>query len=164
MFWINVIVLLVLFLSVIGGMKDGAAKTFFSMASTIIAIPLTGHFYLRIARLLSFLPDGNWQNFIAFHITLAIIVVILTLIFLIPRKIISAIWNGGCLFRVIGGALNLTNAAIGLVVFALVLQAYPIFNWLQQWVNNSGIIVWLVGRLGFVGGMLPGLFRTSWTW
>ena len=156
---VDVFVIIILILSFVGGLKEGAVKNFFSLVALIIAIPLTGLSYHLIAAVLSFLPGTNWENFIGFFITIAIISVILHFIFLLPRKFLQKIWKNGCLFRLLGGVLNLVNASIGLTVFALVLRAYPIFDWLERWVSSSGTLMWLVDKLGFVQTMLPEVFR-----
>ena len=90
---------------------------------------------------------------------MGIISVILHLIFLLPRKIIQKIWKKGILFRLLGGVLNIFGATIGLTVFTLVLRAYPIFDWLERWVSNSGILMWLAENIGFVPAMLPEAFQ-----
>ena len=159
MHWFDIIVIIILVLSFLGGLKEGAVKTFFSLVALIIAIPLAGLSYHLIATLLSFLPGTNWENFFGFFITMAIISVILHFIFFLPRKIIQKIWKKGMLFRLLGGALNILGAIIGMVVFTLVLLAYPIFDWLERWVSSSGILASLVDAFGFVQSMLPEVFR-----
>jgi len=161
--WVDIVVIIILILSFIGGIKDGAVKSFFSLVALIIAIPLTGLSYRLIASLLSFLPGINWENFVGFFITMAILSVILHFIFLVPRKIIQKIWKKGCLFRLLGGFLNAFGALIGFTVFALVLIAFPIFDWLERWVLSSGILMWLVDKFGFVQAMLPEVFHKSAT-
>jgi len=158
MHWIDIIVIIILILTFIGGLKEGAVKNFFSLVALIIAIPLTGLSYRLIASIFSFLPGTNWENFLGFFITMGIISVILHFIFLLPRKFIQKIWKKGCLFRLLGGVLNLFEGAIGLTVLTLVLRAYPIFDWLERWVSSSGILMWLVDKFGFVQAMLPGIF------
>jgi uncharacterized membrane protein required for colicin V production len=158
--WIfDVIAILALIASFIGGLKDGAVKTFFSLLALIIAIPLAGLSYHLLATVLSFLPGTNWENFLGFFITMVIIGIILHLIFLLPRKLIRKIWEKGCLFRLLGGVLNVFGTGIGLTVFAPVLRTYPIFDWLERWVINSGVMMWLVDKFGFVQSMLPEIFR-----
>jgi len=163
MIWVNIIAALILLLSFIGGLKEGAVKNFFSLIALIIAIPLTGISYHLLANILSFIPGEDWGNFVGFFITLALISVILHFVFLLPRKFIQKAWNKGVLFRLIGGALNIFNAAIGMVVFTLVLQAYPIFGWLEQAVTDSGILTWLVVHLSFAQALLPELFQHAAT-
>ena len=155
MHWFDIIVIIILILTFFGGIKDGAVKTFSSLVALIIAIPAAGASYRLIASLLSFLPGENWENFFGFFITMGIISVILHLIFLLPRKFTQKIWKKGMLFRLLGGVLNLFGTAIGFTVFALVLRAYPIFDWLASWFSSSGVLTWLVDKFGFVQAMLP---------
>lgn len=159
MWLINLIALLILFFSFIGGLKDGAVKAFFSLVALLIAIPLAGLFYHWLAGLLAFLPGENWPNFLGFFITLGVISIILHLIFLLPRKLLQKALPQGVLLRLIGGILNTLGAAIGLVVFSLVIVAYPVWGWLEQAIVNSSVPVWLVSHLGFVQMLMPEIFR-----
>lgn len=161
MHWIDIIIIIILILTFIGGLKEGAVKNFFSLVALIIAIPLAGLSYRLIASILSFLPGTNWENFFGFFITMGIISAILQLIFLLPRKFIQKIWKKGCFFRLLGGVLNLFGAAIGSTVLTLALRAYPIFDWLERWVSSSGILMWLVEKFGFVQAMLPEVFKQA---
>jgi uncharacterized membrane protein required for colicin V production len=159
MIWVNIIASLILFFSFIGGLKEGAVKNFFSLITLLIAIPVAGISYHLLANLLSFISGENWENFLGFFIMLALISVILHFVFLLPRRFAQKVWKKGLLFRLIGAALNIFNATIGMVVFTLVLRAYPIFGWLEQAVTDSGILTWLVVHLSFVQAMLPEVFR-----
>jgi len=159
--WFDIIVIIILILTFLGGLKEGAVKTFFSLVTLIIAIPLSGLSYHLIAKILSFLPGTNWENFFGFFITIAIISIILHFIFLMPRKFLQKIWKKGCLFRLLGGILNAFGGTIGLTVFTLVLRAYPIFDWLERWVSSSAILMWLVDKFGFVQSMLPEVLRNA---
>ncbi len=161
MVWVSILAVLVLFLSFGGGVKDGAVKSFFSLIALIIAIPLAGISYRLLATALSFLPGEDWENFVGFFITLAIISAIFQLIFLLPRKIIQKIWSKGLIFRLTGGILNLFNSALGMAVFTLLVIAYPIAGWLEQAVTGSGVLTWLVTSLGFVKAMLPEVFQAG---
>jgi uncharacterized membrane protein required for colicin V production len=161
MIWVNLIAVLILILSLVGGLREGAVRQFFNLVALLIAIPLTGLSYHLLTNLLSFLPGENWGNFIGFFITLAIISVILHLIALLPRKIVQKIWRKGLFFRLLGGALNVVNASIGMAVFALVLSAYPIFEWLERWVAGSSVLMSLVNIFAFVQSMLPQVFQSA---
>jgi len=161
MVWVSLFAILVLILSFVGGLKEGAVKQFVSLAVLIIAIPLAGISYHLVATILSFLPGENWENFVGFFITLAVISVILHFIAFLPRKIVQKIWRKGLLFRLLGGALNTFNASIGMVVFTLVLLAYPLFDWLERAVAGSSVLSALVQALGFVQALLPGMFRDA---
>lgn len=160
---VNIIAVIILIFSFVGGMKEGAVKNFFSLLALIIAIPLASLCYRLPATILSFLPGENWENFTGFFIALGLTIAILHLIFLLPRKIIRKVWKKGCLFRLLGGAMNVLNTGIGITVFTLMLGAYPILDWLAKAVTNAGIPVWLVEHLGFVQAMLPEIFRNAGT-
>ncbi len=161
MIWVNIIAVIILCLSFLGGFKEGTVKNFFSLVINIIAIYLAGRLYYLIANILSFLPGTNWENFIGFFIAMCLIVIILNLAVFIPRKIIQKLWKKGLLFRLLGAALNLFNTAIGLAVFTLVIGVFPIFDWLQRAVVNASIPQWLVANLGFVQALLPEVFREA---
>lgn len=161
MIWVDILVVIILILSFLGGLKGGAVKQFFYMAVLIVAIPLAGLSYRLIAIILSFLPGESWENFIGFFIALGLMSVILQLIILLPRKIIQKVWRKGVFFRLLGGALNAVSAGIGMAVFTLVLLAYPIFDWLGRAVANSGVLVGLVELFSFVQAMLPEAFQDA---
>ena len=161
MIWVNIIASLILFFSLIGGLREGAVKQFFSLISLLIAIPLAGISYHLLANLLSFIPGENWENFLGFFIMLVVISIILHFVFLLPRRPAEKAWKKGLLFRLIGAAFNIFNAAIGMVVFTLVLGTYPIFDWLEEAVSGSGVLTWLVVHLSFVQAVLPEVFRQA---
>ena len=158
MHWVDVVVIILLVIGFVGGMKDGAVKNFFSLIALIISIPLAGISYRLIATILSFLPGENWENFFGFAITYAIFNVIFQLAALIPRKFVGAIWKKGMIFRLVGGAFNLLSSIIGMVLFVLMVQAFPIFDWLERWVTDSGVLQSLADAFGFVQSMLPAAF------
>lgn len=155
---VSIIAVIILILSLANGFREGALKQAVSIISLLAAIPLAGLCYNWLASLFSFLPGENWENFLGFIITMGIIMVALYFIFLLPRRYFEKFWKEGPFFRMIGAALSFFNAAIGMVVFALVLNAYPIFDWLQSAVSGSGVINWLGSWLSFVQSMLPAAF------
>lgn len=159
MILIDILAVIILILSFFGGFKEGAVKHFSNLIVLIVAIRVAGLSYHLIAAILSFLPGANWENFIGFFIALALVSVILHFIFLLPRKITQKIWKKGALFRLLGGALNIVSAGMGMVVFALAVGAYPIFGWLERAVTNSSVLTWLVEHLSFVQSMLPEAFQ-----
>ena len=161
MIWVNIIALIILCFSLLGGIKEGAVKNLFSLAIQIFAIFIAGHIYHLIATVLSFLPGTNWENFLGFFIIMGLIMAILHLIVLIPRKIIQKIWKRGLIFRLLGCALNVFSTSIGLVVFTLAIGAFPIIDWLERVVVNASVLQWLVAHLGFIQALLPEVFRDA---
>ncbi len=160
MTWVDILVLVILALSFLGGVKNGAVKSLFSLAVLIAAIFLAGMLYYLVASLLTFL-SSDWRNFLGFFVALGLISAMLHLILLLPRKLVENLWGEGPAFRIFGGAFSLLNASAGLVVFALVLEAYPIMDWPEQLVANSAVISWLVAHLGFLAVLLPDVFQKA---
>lgn len=152
---VSIIVSLVLFFSFVGGAIQGAVKSFFSLLSLIIAIPVAGQLYPFVAGWLSFLPGRNWENFLAFFIVLIAASILFSFVFYYPRKLMEETWSVGLVSRLVGGVLNLISAAIGVVVFSLVLFAYPVAGWLQRAFASSSVVEWLVTNLDFVRSLLP---------
>jgi len=163
MILVDILAVIILIFSFLGGLKEGAVKHFFNLIVLIVAILVAGLCYHLIAIILSFLPGTNWENFVGFFIALVLVSVILHFIVLLPRKIVQKVWKRGALFRLLGGALNIISASIGVVVFALAVGAYPIFGWLEQAVTNSSVLTWLVEQLSFVQAMLPEAFQNAAT-
>ena len=163
MILVDILAVIILILSFFGGLKEGAVKHFFNLIVLIVAILVAGLCYHLIAIFLSFLPGTNWENFVGFFIALALVSVILHFMILLPRKIAQKVWRKGTLFRLLGGALNIVSASIGMVVFALTVGAYPIFGWLERAVTGSGVLTWLAELLSFVQAMLPEAFQNAAT-
>jgi uncharacterized membrane protein required for colicin V production len=156
---IDIIAAVILFFSFIGGLTQGAVKSFFSLLCFIISVPIAGRFYTHIANLLVFLPGPNLKYIAGFFITLALAVIVLSFIFYFPRKITEESWDDGILFHLVGGVLNLLGAAVGFLVLALILNAFPVWDWLQQSFANSAIFQWLIANFSFVQTLLPEILR-----
>jgi len=158
---VSVIAALILLFSIIGGLREGAVRQLFALLATIISVPIAGLTYRGLAGILSFIPGENWENFIAFFIMMAVISIVLYFIFLLPARGLKRAWPGGAFFCALGAIFSLVNAAIGMVVFALVLHAYPIFDWLERAVSGSDVIAFLVSVFGCAQAVLPEVFRLA---
>ena len=55
--------------------------------------------------------------------------------------------------------MGILNASIGMVVFVLAVEAYPVIEWLERIITSSGVLMWLVELLSFVQVLLPEMFR-----
>jgi uncharacterized membrane protein required for colicin V production len=158
---INLIAILILVFSLVGGFFQGGIKSFFSIVSYLIALPIAGYFYSYVAGMLSFIPGENWENFLGFVIVIGIVSVILHFVFLLPRKILDKVIEKGVISRFVGGFLTFLNACIGLTVFALLINAFPVWIWLQIEMANSAVIKLLISVFVLVQGLLPEIMRTG---
>jgi uncharacterized membrane protein required for colicin V production len=155
--WVDIIVIVLLILGLLGGLKEGAVKAFSSLMAMYIAVFISGLSYGLLASLLAFLPY-NWSNFLGFFFTAGIISVILHFVFFIPRKVFGAMWKKGVVYRVLGGIFSLAGSIISMAVFALVVRAYPVFDWLARWVSDSCILNILMDIFKFI---LPAVSGTA---
>jgi len=158
---VSIIAVLLLLFSIFGGLRQGAVRQLFNLLATLIAIPVAGVSYQGLADIFSFIPGQNWENFIAFFIMLAVVNIVLYFASLLPGRALKKAWPGGLYFCVLGAIFSLVNAIIGMVVFALVLHAYPIFDWLERAVSGSAVITGLVSLFGFVQAVLPEVLRQA---
>jgi len=163
MIWVEIIITLLYILTFIGGLKEGVAKSLFSLVTLIIAIPITGYLYTMLAGVFTFIPDEIWANFLAFMVTFIITSIILSLIFLIPRRILEAAWPKGLISSILGGILAILGFSISLVFFTILVNTYPIFDWLIQLLMSSQILNWLLHTFDFIKFMLPEIFRNGIT-
>jgi uncharacterized membrane protein required for colicin V production len=157
MVWVDIIAVLILIFSFIGGLKEGAIKSLLSFISLIIAIPITGATYYLLTSAFGFIADANWRNFLGFFGTFVIISIILGMLLWLPRHFFEKFWNGGCIFGIVGGFFSLVSAAISMALLAIIINAFPVFDWLDYALTNSSVISWLVANLGFIEMMLPQL-------
>ena len=107
------------------------------------------------------MPGTDWENFSAFFIIMVIASIILHIIFYFPSALINKVWVlKGPFFRLLGGVLNLIGTFAGLVLFASIVQAYPVIGWLERVITESSIITWLLTNFNFVKFLLPDLFQS----
>ncbi len=147
---IDIIVALVLFFSLIGGLKEGAVKEFFGLLAFIVALSLTGAFTSYVWAWMSFTPDHLWRAFFTFLVTMGIILVVLHLVFLLPRNLLDRVWNGGFMWNVLGGIFGLLNTALGLVLMLTLFDIYPVLNWLSDLLAASNALNWLMSTFGSI--------------
>jgi uncharacterized membrane protein required for colicin V production len=145
---IDLIVALILVFSFLGGLKEGAVKEFFGMLAFIIALAFTGAFMVYVLGWMSFAQDSLWRAFLTFLVTMGIILIVLNLALLPPRYLLDKVWNGGFIWSVLGGIFGVVNTALGLVLMVIILEIYPVLNWLSGWLAASNILNWLVSSFG----------------
>jgi uncharacterized membrane protein required for colicin V production len=145
---LDIIVVLVLIFSFIGGLRGGAIKEFCGLVAFIIALPLVGVFIGYISPWFNIVGDANWRAFLSFLVTMGIIILILYLLFWIPRHLLEKIWNGGFFWSLLGGIFGALNSALGLVLLVTLLDIYPLLGSFDSALNMSPVLNWLVGSFG----------------
>ncbi len=147
---IDLIVALILVFSFLGSLKQGAIREFFGLLAFIIALAFTGAFTVYVLGWMSFAQDHLWRALLTFLITMGIILIILHLALLAPRYLLDKVWNGGFIWSALGGIFGVINVALGLVLMVILLEIYPVLNWLSDLLAASGILNWLVTSFGSI--------------
>ena len=145
---VDLIVALILVFSFLGGLKEGAVKEFFGLLAFIIALAFTGAFMVYVVGWMSFAQDSLWRALLTFLVTMGIILIVLHLALLGPRYLLDRVWNGGFIWSALGGIFGVVNTALGLVLMVILLEIYPVFTWLSNWLAVSNILNWLVSSFG----------------
>ncbi len=145
---VDIMVVLVLVFSFLGGLRQGAPKEMCGLLAFIVALSITGAFSIYVFAWMSFTSDHLWRSLLTFVITMAIIMIIMHIVLLIPRHLLDKIWSGGFFWSALGGIFGLINSALGMVLMVLLLGIYPVLGWLNDLLAASSVLDWLVSVSG----------------
>jgi uncharacterized membrane protein required for colicin V production len=158
---VTIVAAIILIFSFIGGLTQGLVKSFFSLVTFIVAVPVAGLYYTFFAGLLGFIHNHDWENFLGFFITMAVVSIILSIVFYFPRKILEKTWQEDLWTRLVAGLLNLLGAGMGLVILTTLVTAFPIWEWLRLALADSSVTSWLLTHLTFAQSLLPEALRSA---
>jgi membrane protein required for colicin V production len=154
--WLDIVIIILLIGSVIGGIMNGLIKSIFGLAGLIAGVILAGRFYVSLADHLGFISNDNTARVVAFILIFVFICVIAALLGLIFSKILSAI-SLGWINRFLGGLLGLLIGAIAIAAILVILTKYA---GISDTVARSALGTFLVDKLPLVLGLLPVEFDT----
>jgi len=148
--WLDIVLIVVLALSILGGLTRGLIRTALALAGLIAGILLAGRYYVAFG---SWLPIANTDiaNIVAFAIILIAVMVAAAILAFFLRRIISLV--------MLGWADKLLGALFGLVLGALfcgaVLTLFTRFLNIEATVGGSWIATMLLDRFPVVLALLP---------
>ncbi len=154
--WLDIVLLVILIVSAIGGFANGLVKEIFSLVGLILGVVLAGRFYVNLGGVLGFLPGDNTPRIAAFIIILLVVLLAAALLGILLTKLITAIklgWLNRLGGVVLGTFLGAILAASLLAVWVQVASPGDI-------VSNSKIAVVLLDKLPFIMGLLPPEFNS----
>jgi membrane protein required for colicin V production len=151
--WLDIILIVMLFIPTFIGLRKGLIKTALSFAGLLIGVVLAGNFYKPISNVFGFINNENVAYILAFVLILALVIVTALLLARLLKSIIASF--------MLGWVDNFGGAALGFFSGFLFLGAI-----LAIWVKIFGsdlIIDSFLGRLMLdyfpvVLGLLPGEF------
>jgi membrane protein required for colicin V production len=154
--WLDIVIIIFLILSVVGGIMSGFIKSFFGLVGLIVGVVLAGRFYVALADHLGFIADANTAKIVAFIIIFAAVCIVASLLGVIFTKIVTAI-SLGWINRLLGGVFGLLMGAISIAALLAVLAK---FTGIGDFVSGSALATFLVDKFPIVMGLLPKEFDT----
>ena len=118
--WLDIIIIILLIGSMIGGFIFGLIKTVFSLAGLIVGVILAGHYYGPLSDYLAFVPTQKGPPVAAFIIIFLAVMIIAALLGFLLSKLISAVLLGW-LNRLGGAILGLILGSIFIAAFLVII-------------------------------------------
>ena len=153
--WLDIILLVLLVLSVLGGWKSGLVRSVFGWVALILGIVLASHFYRPLSETaFSHLFQPGVASVLSFIVIFAVVVVIVGILATwLDRLVTASMLNwvnkfGGAVFGLLTGCIFLG---------ALLAIALGFFG-TQTFITESAIASLLVDKFPAVLALLPGEF------
>ncbi len=153
MSWVDIVILIIVVVATLLGLGVGLIKAVLSLAGLVVGITLAGRYYLPLSERLTFIPQANLAQVLAFVIILIAVMLIAGLL---------AMLLGGLTSLVMLGWVNrLGGAVFGLVLGAILCGAL-LALWIKffgpEQVTKSDLASLLLDRFALVMALLPGEF------
>lgn len=92
--WLDIILLVMLFVPTFIGLKTGLIRTALSFAGLIIGVILAGNFYKPVSKIFGFIDNENVAYILAFILILALVMVAAFLLARLLKSVISSVMLG----------------------------------------------------------------------
>ena len=153
-FWLDIVIVVALAISAFLGLKIGIIKAVLCLAGVIVGVSLAGQFYVPLSEQLSFIPQSDVAEVVAFAIILVgvmVIAVVLARLLKWAASVVMLSWVnhlGGAVFGLVLGA-----------IFCGALLAIWV-KWLGvgNTITESIVAALLVDKFPLVLALLPGEF------
>jgi membrane protein required for colicin V production len=152
--WLDIVLIIFLIFSVIGGIAGGLIKAVFNLAGLIVGVVLAGRFYTALGDRLPFISDEKIAHIVAFVIIFIIVIIIASILGSIITKAVSAIMLGW--INRLGGAV--LGFFMGAIFLAAILTIWIKFLGDNSSISNSLIASFFLDRFPIVLGFLPSEF------
>jgi len=151
--WLDILILVSLAASVIGGLATGFVRGAVNLAGLILGIVLAGRFYETLGGRISFIHNTDIANAVAFVVIIVVAMILAGLVGGLLRKIISGIMLGW-LDHLLGAILGLL---IGVISWGALLALWvKFFN--ADAVSGSALAKILLDKFPLVLNLLPSSF------
>ena len=152
--WLDILILVSLAASVIGGLTTGIVRGAVNLAGLILGIFLAGKYYETLGGRFSFIHNADVAKMVAFVVIIMVVMILARLVGGLLRKIISGIMLGW-LDHLLGAVLGLL---IGVVVWGALLALWVKFFSTTGAVSGSNMARILLEKFPLVLNLLPSSF------
>jgi membrane protein required for colicin V production len=153
---LDIVLIILLIVSAIGGLASGLIKSIFSLAGVIVGVTLAGRFYPALAGGLTFISNPTIANIAAFAIIFIIIMIIASILGGLFTKLVSAILLGW--LNRLGGAVF--GVIMGAIFIAAILAVWAKMGGANSIITESKIALFLLDRFPLILALLPQEFNS----
>jgi len=158
--WLDILILVVLAISVIGGLMAGVIKILFGVVGIILGVVLAGRFGGPLADKLTFISDARTANILSFIVIMIVVLLIAGVLAFIFKKIAEGVLLGW--INRLGGAV--LGLLLGMLLMAAILTVSVKYAGFSGAVENSWMAGFLLNKFPVVLGLLPGDFKSVKDW
>lgn len=149
--WLDIVILVIIVGTAFMGLKVGLIKGVLSLIGLIGSIILAGRYYSPLSERLTFIPQIQVAEAIAFIIILAGVMIITGVVAALLGRVASALALGW--LNHLGGVVF--GLMMGATVCAALLAIWVKFFGLSDTIRQSGIATLLLGRFPAILALLP---------
>jgi len=153
--WVDIVIILYLILSIIGGAVQGLIRSVLSVVGLIVGIVLASNYYQQIgSSVFKFISNRNAADIISFILIIAVVIVIAAIVGAVLRSVIKSIklgWVDGLLGAVFGLILGFLSAG---AILALIVK---LTNGIDP-ITNSLIARFILDKFPLVLSLMPSEF------
>lgn len=139
--WLDIVIIIIIFILGMLGLWKGATKAIFSIAGLVGGIILAGHLYKEVAGILS-TEETIWSSIAAYAIIVVATLIVATIISHLIIQLIRAVMLGW-LDRVIGFMLG---AGIGLALCIAFVAAISKIPGTEEFISQSSLATFLISQ------------------
>ncbi|UCG54038.1 MAG: CvpA family protein [Dehalococcoidia bacterium] len=153
MHWLDIILLVLLFIPTFIGLRRGLIRTVLSLLGLIIGVVLAGNFYKPVSNIFGFISNESVAHILAFLLILALVMGAAFLIARLLKSIVS--------ITMLGWVDNVGGAALGFLSGFIFLSAI-LATWVKFFGNEMPTEAFLgkvmLDYFPLILGLLPGEF------
>ena len=124
--WLDIVILVIVVMAIFLGLRIGIIRAALSLVGIIVGVILAGRYYVPLSEQLTFIPQSNIAEIVAFAIILIGVMIIASVLAVTLKWIVSTV--------MLGWVNRLGGAAFGLVLGAIFCGAL-----LSIWIKFFGV-------------------------